>query len=203
MDHSVWIKRTQRRSDITTRLTHLTRGNGEKEAFDVLNQILEEKVLRASSAGYIIGNEKVVCFQDIPMVGIAENIICENQLRKEKGYTTIRYNPFGIRVNKQHAFRRGAREVIYGKKEEMKSVVKESEWWRIVTHNMDIPSETIDWTHEREWRIKGDYLFEYSEIEVIVENPKYYKKFMEYWMDKNPEMLKTVNGIICIDSCIR
>lgn len=204
MNHETWIKRVQRRSDITTRLTHLTRSEvGKDNAFDVLNKILENKCIYGSTreSGYIVGNDKAVCFQDAPLMCVAENIIYENQLSKD--VAAKRYEAFGIRVNKQHAYRRGAREVIYGKTDELKRMLPSSEYWRIVNHNLDDIQNAIDWTHEREWRIKGDYSFDYNDIEVIVKNNHFYRKFMEYWMNKNPELLLQINGIICLDSCIK
>lgn len=205
MYYDTWIKRVQRRHDITTRLTHLTRANGDECAFYVLNKILKEKCIYGSTTdtGYIVGPDSAVCFQDIPLLGIAENIIYENKLCRETGRINKRYEPFGIRVNKQHAFRRGAREVIYGKTYELKSILPETEWWRIVNHNLDDINKIIDWTHEREWRIKGNYTFEFTDIDVIVKDSNYYKKFIEYWMNEDPSILTMINGINCLDSVIK
>lgn len=203
MDHKTWIKRVQRRSDITTRLTHLTRSNNNMTAMDVLNKILEERIIRGSTTetGYIIGPDKAVCFQEVPLIGVAENIICENQLNAGTGI--VRYEGFGIRVNKQHAYLRGARSVIYGKTKELKAILPESEWWRIVNHDLTDYEHAIDWTHEREWRVKGDYTITYSGIEVIVPNHIEYHNFINYWLDKNQNLLREINGIICLDSCIK
>lgn len=203
MNHENWIKRTQRRSDITTRLTHLTRSQNGMSAFDVLNKILEEKCIHGSTreSGYIVGDDRAVCFQDVPLLGVAENIIYENQLQKRGDRK--RYEAFGIRVNKQHAYKRGARPVIYGQTYELKNILSPSEYWRIVNYDITDIDNAIDWTHEREWRIKGDYYFIYNQIDVIVANSQDYKKFIEYWMKKDPNLLLQINGINVLDSFIK
>lgn len=114
MEHKGWRKRIVDRTDSTSRLTHLTRSTDEQDAFEVLIDILESKCLMGSttSSGFIVGKRKAVCFQEVPLLSLGENIIHEKRNRKE--YSRLKYEAYGIRVNKQHAFRRGARPVIYG-----------------------------------------------------------------------------------------
>ena len=60
----------------------------------------------------------------------------------------------------------------------------------------------IDWTHEREWRIPGDLEFEYNDVEVIIYSPDDYREMIEMCMINNPELLKQINGIICLKSIL-
>lgn len=59
----------------------------------------------------------------------------------------------------------------------------------------------IDWTHEREWRVPGELLFDYSHCEIIVPSPAYYHKFVEYCLKNNrEEILLEIQGIVVMAS---
>ena len=63
------------RADLVTRLTHLTRGDSEKTAFERLWRILLDKKLKASNEkGINAAGAMVCCFQEIPLYSIAENL---------------------------------------------------------------------------------------------------------------------------------
>ena len=75
------------------------------------------------------------------------------------------------------------------------------EWWRIVDLKLDDKIQMIDWSHEREWRIKGHLKFRYSQVEIIVPNPKYRKKLIQYCEDnRKQKMLKEIKSIITLNS---
>lgn len=198
MDINLMYNRISKRSDLVKRLTHLTRGNTDDEAFDVLWKILNEKKLMGSgNGGFIVGSNRAVCFQEIPLYSIVENLLFEDSLKGN------RYSWFGIRVNKPKMICKGARPVIYGKTEELKSILPEDEYWRIVRMDYDDLENIVDWSHEREWRILGDYSFEYDDIEILVKKDKYYKKFVEKCLREGKEdLLKSVHGIIPLNSVI-
>lgn len=197
MDKKQYIERISHRSDIALRLSHLTRGENSSAAYENLMKILKEKKLKANN-GYVVGQQNVVCFQEAPMNSIAENLIYEKLLRKELGSPIIRYSAFGLRFDKSFIFRKGGRPVIYGKSKELKEILPQEEWWRIV--NMSLQSEEIiDWSHEREWRIKGDLEFSYNNVEVIVSSERYYKKFVKQCLEEGmEEMLCSIKGIITL-----
>ena len=93
MDISLLYNRKSKRSDLVKRLTNLTWGNTDDEAFDVLWEILNDKKLMGSgNSGYIVGTDKAVCFQEIPLYSIVENLLFEDSLNSK------RYSWFGIRV---------------------------------------------------------------------------------------------------------
>lgn len=204
MEEKQWIERISYRSDFTSRVTHLTRGKDSKSAFEILCEILDKKTLKASGKeGCIRHNNKAVCFQDIPLYSLSENIMYEKQnssLCKQNIKTKVRYEAFGLRLNKGNLFIRGGRPVVYGTETEINNM-PEDEQWRCVKIDMSNPENIVDWTHEREWRFKGDLHFEYSDIEVIVENEEYYKEFIDRYKEKS--LLSEINGIIVLSSQYR
>lgn len=198
MNADFWRDRISNRSDLVARITHLTRGDTDDEAFDRLWKILlEKKIIGSGTEGYIVGDKKAVCFQEVPLSSIAENLIFEDSLGGKN-----RYSHFGLRFNKIRMYRIGARPVIYGKTEELKRMLPRDEYWRIV--NMDLDSESVvDWSHEREWRLVSDYHFKYSDTEVIVKDDHYYKKFINKCIQENRlDILKGINGIIPLNTVI-
>ena len=202
MDFNEWRNRYKHRNDISSRLTHLTKGDSSEQAFSTLLKILEEKRLNGSTteSGFIIGNKAAVCLQEAPLNAIAENLLYEKEIR-EKNNGKIRYSAFGIRFNKKWIYQKGGRPVIYEEKENMKSLLPYDEHWRIVNYDLSNSQYMIDWTHEREWRVSGNIEFEYKNIEILVESSEYYRKFIDYCIqNEKVDMLKTINGIVVMDT---
>lgn len=197
-----WRNRYKNRNDISSRLTHLTKGNTSEETFQILMKILEMKKIIGSTTetGFIIGNKPAVCFQEAPLNAIAENLEYEKKLREDTN-DKVRYKAFGLRFNKMWIYNKGGRPVIYEEKELMKSILPKEEYWRIVNYDLHDRQHIIDWTHEREWRVPGDIDFEYKDIEILVPSNRYYKKFIEYCMQNNTlEILKEINGIVVLNT---
>lgn len=200
MDIKNWRERISHRNDITSRITHLTNGGDDDEAFKNLISILDEKKIHGGK-GYVNGTDNVVCLQEAPLNSIAENLIYEKFLQEEKNSNRCRYRAFGLRFIKVMIYRQGGRPVIYGKASELKNILPKSEWWRIVDLQLEEVDNIVDWSHEREWRIKGDLQFQYQHTEVIVPSKDYYKKFIEYFTKNNKyNVLSEINGIIKLDS---
>ena len=194
-----WQKRIVNRSDMTTRITHLTKGTDDENAFECLWKILNDKELIATvSNGNIVGTNEVVCFQDVPLYGIVENLMYEKELNDK-----TRYSWFGLRFSKNRIYESGARPVMYGEREELKKLLSEDEFWRIV--NFDLSGKNItDWSHEREWRIKGNYKFDYKDIEILVKNDIYSHKLIKRCIDeKRTDILLNCHGIIPLNSVVR
>lgn len=199
MNESIWRNRYTNRSDMAVRLTHLTRGNirDDDDAFEVLWKILTEKKLIAQNrSSYVKGDNKVCCFQEIPLTALIENLFYEDIVDEK-----LRYGWFGIRVNKGHFYQRGGRPVIYENSKAAESMFSKSEYWRIVDLELDDANKLVDWMHEREWRIRDDYEFEWKEIEIVLKNNAYYQKFINRCLDEGYEkLLKEINGIVTLDS---
>ena len=196
MKQNEWREKISNRSDLVARLSHLTgrKASNDDGAFEVLWKILTEKRLIASGAeGFINGDIKAVCFQEVPLQAMAENVLRGN----------THYFGFGLRVNRGFFYRRGGRPVFYGEVDHLKKILPATEYWRIVSMNLNDPDRIIDWTHEREWRHPGDFEFDWSEIEVIVKDHIYFEKFINRCFEKNQtDILKGIHGIISLDSVI-
>lgn len=203
MDKKDWRKRFKNRVDLSSRVTHLTKGDTDDEAFENLISILEEKCIRASKIGsnFINGDIPAVCLQEAPLIAIAENLQYEEKLREEDEKQRIRYLGFGIRFHKDFIYQNNGRPVIYDDTNQAKEYLHKSDWWRIVRLDLSDENHMIDWTHEREWRVPGDLLFDYSQCEIIVPSPVYYHKFVEYCLKNNrEEILLEIQGIVVMAS---
>lgn len=201
MKQETWNEHISYRSDFTCRVTHLTRRTDDKTTFDVLCDILDSKTILGSDYnGYVRHGNIAVCFQDIPLHSLTENIRYEERQRclsAQDDKTKFRYEAFGLRFNKGQLFAKGGRPAIYGTEDELNNM-PENEQWRCVQFDLSNSKNIVDWTHEREWRVKGNMHFEYSEIEVIVGNERYYKEFINRY--SNSSLLKEINGIVVLDS---
>jgi hypothetical protein len=147
------------RADISPYLVHFTSGNSYDDAFTRLQKIIADRKLIAGSR-FIKGNYRCVCFSEAPLTSLKGGLANLNYYS--------RYSPFGIMVSKQWLFAQGGRPVIYQSAEEYQSL-PESHRWRHVLYEPSHSTEAIDFTWEREWRIKCDYLvFDQRSAQVIV-----------------------------------
>ena len=120
-----WARRNEDRSDLVVRITHLTRGKTDDEAFKNLWKILTDKVLKASgNDGFVNGDIRATCFQELPLSAIAENLRYEKKIGQEN----VRYSWFGIRINKGSFYQKNGRPVMYGKKEELMNLLDKEEF---------------------------------------------------------------------------
>jgi hypothetical protein len=194
-DIKKWKKRMYNRSDMSINLIHLTKKNEDLSALDVLFKILKEKLIIASSGkGFIIGNDAAVCFQDAPLYSVSQNVYHEVTFRKELGDKT-RYSAYGLAFYKPDLYFRGARPVFYENKETAKKMLSENEWWRIVALEFKNKETIIDWTHEREWRFKGDFKFSWTDATIILPDTNAYRKFIK---EADTEMLGQLSGIVVL-----
>lgn len=206
-----WANRISHRSDISMGLVHLTKGNEELSALKVLLKILKEQKLQGSGntivngeqRGFICGDIPVVCFQDVPLFSLSENILHEQHIHNENSSAPIRYTPFGLRFDKRYVFKNGGRPVIYERTDIAKKFLPPDEYWRIVKLDLENEDNIIDWTHEREWRIKGDFSFELCEVEILLSDPKSLKQFYKYCKEENMlDIIDKVKGIITLKSLL-
>lgn len=197
VDHKDWRKRINERNDMAARITHLTRGEDSDDAFENLWKILIAKKLKGSgNSGFINGDRKAVCLQELPLSAIAENLMYEETLNDR-----VRYSPFGVRFSKSFIYNKGGRPVIYENTDIMKSLLPKSEYWRIVDLDLSDSNSFVDWTHEREWRVPDELLFDYKNIEIIVKSDKYYRRFIKRCIEKErTDILTGIHGIITLDS---
>lgn len=200
-----WLKRMSSRTDLTMFLTHLTRPVDGTTSTNVLIKILKERKINGSTteSGFIVGTNKAVCFQEAPLSSLAENVLHEETVRKsiaESGKKLkTRYEAAGLSFVKPYLYKKGARPVIYEQTEVAKRFLNTDEYWRIVNFDLNDGKNIVDWTHEREWRIKGDFEFELNRVTVILPNRKAYKEFIQ---NAGEEILTSIEGIVCVRSVI-
>jgi hypothetical protein len=133
------------------------RGQTEAEAFLNLRTIISEQRVLGGTGG-IRGDYRCVCFSEAP----------ETEFHQVVG----RYRPFGLRVSKKWLFAQGGRPVIYQQAEEYE-LLSVAHRWRHVRYepNAEPP---IDFSWEREWRIKTDALTLPSEqVTIVVPHENY------------------------------
>lgn len=208
-DYNKWRDRIRNRFDISSYLTHLTKEfDGGKEDFsmdsvDVLLKILKERKIKSSNKGFINDGKSVVCFQDAPLYGISQNVKHEILNRENLGNKN-RYEPIGICISKEKIFSIGGRPVIYEKPEFIDGVrvfkgISKELLWRVVSIDLSDRQNYIDWTHEREWRVKGDVDFELNDIYIILADHSMYRRFIE---KVESEIINSIRGIIVLESIL-
>lgn len=205
MNSKEWNKRIARRSDFTGKLVHLTKSNESVNGFENLFKILTEKNILGSTteSGFICGNIPAVCFQDMPLHSIAENIYYEQFLKKNQDREEYRYTGYGLRFSKEYIYQKGGRPVIYDRTQDAKSYLDKDNYWRIVNFDLSNKNNYIDWMHEREWRLPNNLDFELSAVEVLLHDEKGYKKFIKQCREiSNPDILYEIKAIIVMPSLI-
>ncbi|MFU1903147.1 DUF2971 domain-containing protein [Bacillus thuringiensis] len=214
---TAWNQTHKSRTDLTSFLTHLTRPQFESNLneTDVLIKILREATLLGSTAGYIVGQQKVVCFQEAPLYSVAENAINHIEEHEKDPSIRLRYYPCGVTFPKHYLYQfgdnngnavpnLGVRPVIYEKTDVAKSFLPPSQHWRIVDlelHSMIYPNSNItDWMHEREWRVCTDAIhFHYAMTTVLLRDSNQYREFMN---KIEPDIVKQLAGIVCLDKLL-
>jgi len=135
------------RKDISDKLVHFTKGESWEEAFQRLNTMITGgRIL--GTLNKIKGAHKCVCFSEAPLKSLPGGLV------NPDAYS--RYSPFGLMFDKSWIYAQGGRPVIYQTDKEF-SLLPEVLKWRHVRYepNKEPP---IDFTWEREWRIKCEYL---------------------------------------------
>lgn len=136
------------RADISDKLIHFTKpADNWNEAYSRLRSIIAERCIRGGN-GKIRSGNRCVCFTEAPLVSL------RNGLVNPMNYS--RYSPFGIIIEKTWLFGQGGRPVIYQSESEYSTLPEEIRW-RHVRYE-PTGENPIDFTWEREWRIRCDEL---------------------------------------------
>lgn len=130
------------------------------EYYSLIN-IIQEGGLRASFSfrngkETIYGGDPVVCFTEMPLLNMLQYVA--------QRHNRTRFTEYGVALLKKEVYKNGGRPVIYGLSNDNpfrykvhhnklidESVLPLFEQYRYVAFDLD---NGIDWTHEREWRIK-------------------------------------------------
>ena len=146
------------RDDLSNKLIHFTKGT-DQEAADIFLKIINESRLLGGK-GFIRGGYPCVCLTESPVAKIAY-IFANKHLLK------VDYAPFGVMVDKTWLWNKGGRPVIYQSEEEYE-LLHTSQKYR---HKRYEPDNGIDFTWEREWRIRTTEIpLEPKETTLIVPN---------------------------------
>lgn len=201
-----WRDRIKSRTDLCSQVTHLTKSNqvGDNclSALDILIKILQDRKIIGSttSSGFIVGNKLAVCFQDAPLYSICQNVEFELKKQKESEKKSpkyvAKYEAYGLMFPKQYVYSKGGRPVIYENTKYAKQMLPEGEWWRIVNYDLSEPNNIIDWSHEREWRVPGDFEFDIEEATVLVMNTIAFKEFMRKTGELDSKIATQIKSIV-------
>lgn len=206
--NETWLARYAERSDLCTRLVHLTRGVEDepkkKTALRVLFEILDSRTLKGSStsSGFIVGKTRAVCFQDAPLHAVGQNCWFEQKWRKQNAWAKTRYTPNGIMLPKQYVYDEGGRPVIYDSTQEAKKYLPQDQWWRIVNFDLSDKDNIIDWSHEREWRVPEDLEFNLEDVILLLTNQGTLQTFIKMCDKANKPFYRQVGGIVTMHSVV-
>jgi hypothetical protein len=152
----------QQRRDLGDLLFHFTRTPREQVVMDggrimmsahagaVLEKIAREGRLIGSN-GYIRGGYRCVCFSETPISEIP-TVLRLAQHAAEEGLRP-RYEPYGVAIPKEWLFAQGGRPVIYQPDDEFDLLPEEMKY-----RHVRYEPGRVDFTWEREWRIRTDEL---------------------------------------------
>jgi hypothetical protein len=147
------------RADISDKLVHFTgpRDNWA-EAYSRLKSILAERTIRGGKR-MIRSGDHCVCFTEVPLESLPGGLV--------NPINFSRYAPFGLVFAKTWIFDRGGRPAIYEPESEFREL-PDSHKWRHVRYE-PTAAQPIDFTWEREWRIKADALqFQPNDVVILV-----------------------------------
>jgi hypothetical protein len=154
------------RPDLSASVTHWTRKGGNREsAFDILKCILRGKRIIASTpeSGYIKAGQRATCFSETPVTVMMRLFRLAKHDRNLKNY--LKWEPYGLSFLKLILYQDfKGRPVLYLSDEEYARLVKGNpqgarDAWRVVQFDQENVQESVDFTHEREWRTPGDVDF--------------------------------------------
>lgn len=169
------------RPDFSDYLAHFTK-DGEPCNKEIENPALAYKRLSAKEKLISILNDKkifpsfmpwtkasAICFTECPWSSLISH--------------TKNYSPYGIGFNKAFIYSRHGGPVFYIRPDHFKRQIKigsfDNHVWPFITpfspsyrpkHMRGSYFSTVDYSHEREWRVPHELPFEYENIEFIILN---------------------------------
>ncbi len=120
----------------------------DRSALGSLRRLVQERCLRGSRIGQR-GVVRAVCFSAVPLI----------ELMQRRTYRVHRTRwdcePYGLCIRHELLQKLGARAVVYGDESDLDALPAEDRVWFQARYSQS-KSETIDWSHEQEWRLPGD-----------------------------------------------
>ena len=166
------------RIDQSDYLIHFTKGrsNNSGEAYNNFWKIFSDGEL-IGGTGYIKGGYKCVCFTESPIGCLVQD------RNKSKSYLENiyfkRYSPFGFHFPKNHIHGRGGRQVIYSTDAEYEDLPKSFKWRFVLYKPRREKKDNIDFTWEREWRIRENFKFDKRNVKLVFPNRDWINKFIK------------------------
>jgi hypothetical protein len=152
-----------KRFDISDKVIHFTNGESKDDAFARLRAIIGERRLIGSSI-MVRGGYRCVSFTEAPTGAFVDDFV--------RQFPFKRYSQFGLMFPKSWVYDRGGRPVIYGPWSDF-GILPEELRWRHVRYE-PTGEQVIDFTWEREWRMRCDELpFSPAEAAIIVPNEEW------------------------------
>lgn len=177
------------RPDISYYLAHFTKDGMDPDSRKIpakanLIKILTDRKIIASEISWT--NTPCVCFTESPWFSLLAH--------------AQEYSPYGIGFEKPRIFAAGGAPVYYVRCDRFQTqkwnadMLKKpfsSPFFPVYTPQKTIqqypPHKFVDYSHEREWRIKGDFTFDYDQISFVVLN--------SFWdFEMFPKFLKNAIG---------
>ena len=168
------------RPDFSTYLAHFTKDGGpcspddpmamvlvDKSAIRKLESILRDKVIRATTMPWT--GAHAVCLTECPWSSLIAH--------------TQQYSPYGIGFSKKVIYSKHGGPAYYVRPDHFKKQLAAGKFdkhvWPFVTpfspvyrptHMKGKYFPTVDFSHEREWRVPHDFPFTYEDIEFVILN---------------------------------
>lgn len=152
------------RIDHCGNLIHFTKAKDKsldyEKAYHNFKEIIKSKTLLGGT-GMILGSHQCVCFTESP-------VRCLTNLGKLDTKYFSRYTPFGFQFTKKKVFEHGGRPVIYSLTSEYEKEKNNNNLnWRFVSYDPN-KDGLLDFSWEREWRIKAKSISVRPDIAKLV-----------------------------------
>jgi hypothetical protein len=138
----------RKRPDVAANLLHLLRGDSRGDAFALLRTVIAEHCV-AGSAAAIRDGSTCVSFAEAPIKQLRE-------VFRWSAERDARVQPFGVLLGKDYLFALGGRPVIYQSDAEYEELPASLQYRHVRYDPITVPP--IDFTWEREWRLRADVL---------------------------------------------
>ncbi|MBX7457783.1 hypothetical protein K3152_05955 [Qipengyuania sp. 1NDH17] len=162
------------RDDLSNKLVHLTKGDDAAFTFE---KIVNERRLRGGT-GFIKGQHQCVCFSEAPVSKLP--FILGHEKKQFK------YRPYGFIFSKRFIFKAGGRPVIYQPDPDYEKLPDDKKHLHV--RFFIGTNRSIDYTWEREWRVKTDQLkFTPDDVTLLVPQRDVIRAFQDVWYEEHTE----------------
>lgn len=169
-DMSDWLVHLTKMAEPKARETDDERRSRHNEPFFTLLKILSDRCL-IGGHGYIVNNIDCVCFTESTIETLKD--VFDNTHEK------FRYQPFGIMVPKKIVYDKGGLPVIYQPTHDLASL-------DIAKRHLHVQfdlSKNVDFTWEREWRVRIDkFALDPSSVKVVLPTVGL-RNFVRRWLE--------------------